>query len=252
MATLPKHYLLENNGIAIPYSIWRSNRRSIHLSIMDDLSVQVKAPSRLALHAIQKYLLEHTAWILNAQKRFSNLIKESYRSISAKPNTFLHLGVFLSIENKRSMHNKIYLSEGNALVIESKKILSQDAIQKHLARWERDKMAIIFEESLERCYRLFKGYSFPKPRLVIRKMKASWGRYASLGRITVNRWLIKVPEQAIDCIMVHELCHCVHFNHSKNFYALKSRIMPDWKVWQKKLTYFWIFLQHEGRYIDAL
>lgn len=49
------------------------------------------------------------------------------------------------------------------------------------------------------------------------------------------------PERCIEYVMVHELCHLIHFNHSENFYSLLAEILPDWKERKKELRSFSLY-----------
>jgi len=60
-------------------------------------------------------------------------------------------------------------------------------------------------------------------------MKSRWGTCRSSGKITLNLRLIELPEPCIEYIVMHELCHLMHPNHSKAFYSFLSVCMPDWK-----------------------
>lgn len=65
--------------------------------------------------------------------------------------------------------------------------------------------------------------------LKFRKMKSRWGSCTSNGIITLNKKLIKTPEKCIDYVVVHELAHLVHMNHSKKFHKLILNYIPDAK-----------------------
>ncbi|TFG67910.1 MAG: M48 family peptidase [Anaerolineales bacterium] len=79
------------------------------------------------------------------------------------------------------------------------------------------------------------------PELALRMMKSSWG-IASVqeNRITLNVKLVRMPVEGIDLVIVHELCHLVESNHSKKFYALLERVLPDWKARRARLQEFWV------------
>ena len=60
-------------------------------------------------------------------------------------------------------------------------------------------------------------------------MKARWGSCGTNGVVTLNLKLIQVGTPLIDYVIVHELCHLVEHNHSKRYYALLDKMMPDWR-----------------------
>ena len=76
-----------------------------------------------------------------------------------------------------------------------------------------------------------------RPTIKIKTMKSMWGNCNYIKRIiSFNLYLAKTPLSCIDYVIAHELCHLIHHDHSKNFYDLLSRILPDWKARKKQLT----------------
>jgi len=65
--------------------------------------------------------------------------------------------------------------------------------------------------------------------LKFRKMKRRWGSCSSNGAITINTYLYNTPIEQIDYVIVHELAHLVHMNHSKVFHQLVSSYIPEAK-----------------------
>ena len=72
-------------------------------------------------------------------------------------------------------------------------------------------------------------------RVAIRDQKTRWGSCSSKGNLNFNWKLIMAPPEALDYVVIHELCHLYEFNHSPRFWALVSQHMPDYEVWKKWL-----------------
>lgn len=72
-------------------------------------------------------------------------------------------------------------------------------------------------------------------RIAIRDQKSRWGSCSQKGNLNFNWKLIMAPPQALDYVVVHELCHLHEFNHSPRFWALVAAQMPDYEVWKKWL-----------------
>ena len=95
----------------------------------------------------------------------------------------------------------------------------------------------VFNEILDEVYPAFIPYGVKKPKLRVRTMKSCWGScLVNKGIITLNRKLLMKPRECIEYVVVHELCHFVHTNHSKEFYKFMEQFMPDWKERKGRLN----------------
>jgi len=74
--------------------------------------------------------------------------------------------------------------------------------------------------------------------LKFRRMKRRWGSCSSKGNITLNLYLYNTSKELIDYVIVHELAHLVHMNHSKKFHNVVAFYMPDVKNLEEKLQAF--------------
>src|SRR5690606_4379542 len=94
----------------------------------------------------------------------------------------------------------------------------------------------VFQERLRALLPRFAAFNLPEFELRIKPLTARWGSCTEAGVITLNLQLIQVSKASIDYVLVHELCHLIEHNHSKRFYQLLDRLLPDWRVRRKALN----------------
>jgi len=73
-------------------------------------------------------------------------------------------------------------------------------------------------------------------RITIRCQRTRWGSCSSKGNLNFNCLLALFPIEVIDSVVVHELCHRKHMNHSPQFYAEIEKVFPEYKKWHKWLS----------------
>ena len=81
---------------------------------------------------------------------------------------------------------------------------------------------------------LIKETGLTPNKITIKQIKYAWGSCSSKKNITINLELIKYSEKAIKYVILHELCHIKHMNHSKEFWELVEKYMPEYKEIQKE------------------
>ena len=78
-------------------------------------------------------------------------------------------------------------------------------------------------------------YNFSIGRISIRNQKTRWGSCSKSGNLNFSYRIIYLPEKLCDYIIVHELCHLGEFNHSKNFWELVQKTVPEYKKIRKEV-----------------
>jgi len=87
----------------------------------------------------------------------------------------------------------------------------------------------------ERIERLNKVYGFSYNKIFIKNQKTRWGSCTRNGNLNFNYKIIYLPHDLADYIIAHELCHLKEFNHSRKFWNLVERVVPDFRERVNKL-----------------
>lgn len=205
----------------VPYMLVRSKRvQRIYLQFDSPEYVTLKLPVRYSEKSGQRFIQEHADWIcqtLDSRPRVKNLkqflVKYPRLAIGGfwhKVELRFQRGAFGYVRDPRTRKVTIALNRGISPEGQLKDIL------KKIAR----------EHLVERV-RLFEGRVGVKAHgVIIRDQKSRWGSCSETGGISLNWRLILIPPKLQDHVLLHELAHIRHFDHSYNFHSLLSRLDP--------------------------
>lgn len=96
----------------------------------------------------------------------------------------------------------------------------------------KERARLLIESKIERWNRI---YEYPFKNIRIKNMTTRWGSCSMAGNLNFNYKLLFVPDEVIDYVVVHELCHLKEFNHSKKFWKLVEQTIPQYKKIKKEL-----------------
>ena len=222
-------------GAAVRYSVRvskRAKRISVRYSQRDGL--EVVYPQGTTDPAPEEVLREKSAWVLATRERF--------RQASARlpARTYEDGDVFYILGDPYSL--KLCSAPGNG---SSRVQVCGWSLQLALPAgddcadlaWRRQAVeafyrALAVEYLPARLNELAAAHGFRYARVRIKNQKTRWGSCSSKGNINLNLRLMMAPEQAIDYVIIHELCHLRVLNHSPEFWSLVERCLPDYRFWR--------------------
>ena len=226
-------HIVQFGSAVIEYELDFQDRKNLTIKIYPDCTVKIIAPFDSPLEKIEKQIKKKAPWIIKQQREFLSYQPFTPERTYVNGETHLYLGRQYKLRVEKDNKNEVKLYRGRITVL----CKDENKAKEILNKWYREKAFIHFEEVLTKVLPLFKKYEIIKPELHIRSMEKRWGSCTPNGKIILNPELIKAPKGSIEYVIIHELCHLVHHNHTKSFYDLQEFMMPDWKKWKEKLEH---------------
>jgi len=185
----------------------------------DTFTVLLKTP-KVSQKFVENLLLEKEPWM---RRQISKLQDKKQLSATLEDEVLL-FGEIYSIDSQ----------EATLLREKLQKIAVDDSIKiaKSYDTFYKKRAKEYISKRLEYFSKLM---SLEYSELKFRKMKSRWGSCNSLRVITFNSELIKLSKELIDYVVVHELAHLTHMNHSKEFHSLVDMFIDDSKAIRKEL-----------------
>lgn len=216
----------------------RPKRRTLGIEVHPGGRVLVLAPRGCNDATIDEKLRLRAGWVSRQLATFSRY--ERYTAprqyLSGESHHYLgrqyRLRIKASDPNART--DQVRLTRGEMLVV-GPGALPPAKVKELLRRWYLDRARETFDAILTGAFESFQRLGHQKPRIAVREMRIRWGSLSASGQMTLNSRLVQAPRSCIEYVIVHELCHLVHKNHSSDFFALLGRVMPDWQSRKQRL-----------------
>jgi hypothetical protein len=195
---------------------------------MPNLSVVVHAPFSAAEKTVFDAIVRKAPWISNALDQLREFHPHPTPNTYTGGETFMFLGrqYRLRVEQGPLTAAK---HEGRFLKVTVPDKTMRDKIRQVVERWNAARAKDVFTKHFFSCLEIGTRHGIPAVSFKVRNMRTRWGSCTAAGHITLNLHLVKAPVHCIDYVIMHELCHLVHHDHSEAFYRLLSRCMPDWQ-----------------------
>ncbi len=205
----------------------RSRRKSIALIVQPDGELIVRAPKRATQKQINSLIEKHAGWIekKKMQAKEVQALFAPHRFLEGESFSFLGENyplVFTDLEKPTLILDKEFQLarpvQGKAEVI--------------FEQWYKKKAREIFTARVK-YYSQKHDFSYQKVKLSSAKKR--WGSCSTKGNLNLTWRLVMMPLEIIDYVIVHELAHLREPNHSKAFWAVVEKILPDYKIRRKWL-----------------
>ncbi len=219
-----------SEGREITYCLERKAVKNLNLRIRKDGHVFVSANTSIPAKEIDVFVLSKASYILGAIDKFNELSRYSpHPKCYVSGETFYILGRGVRLQVSQAKRESV-VSDGIYIYLAVKDMEDTEKKRHMIERFLDEQCKAVFGEIMHDLYPMFRKYGIEMPVLRIRDMETRWGSCsAKKGIITLNKRLLEAPRNCIEYVVMHELCHLMHDNHSKHFYSFLTMLMPDWK-----------------------
>ena len=215
MSAIPSEVL----GLRV--EVVRSIRRTAALHIIGS-DLQVRVPEYVEDERVAAFLQKKRPWIRSKVAEIQLLPPHRTKEL-VSGESFPYLGRHYRLKIQEGHQVGVSLSGGylKATIRPNEQGEHRTLkIQQYLHNWYRNKAQ---ERLKEKTDRYAKQIGVSPAAVSVRNFKSRWGSCDKKGQVVFNWNIIKAPHSVVDYVVVHELCHLIHPNHSKEFWQVVGR-----------------------------
>ena len=234
-------------GQTVAYAVRPSRGRALRIVVHGAEGVVVRVPRGVSARAAHAFVEQQAAWILKTMARLSRRGRRAEHAYAAG-EVFYVLGKPCRLELVKSVWKSVALADG-VLRVSLYRVDDAKRVRALVDAWYLEQAKVRLARELEEALAQFGGKirhahgplvmrSAAQPkglRLTVRPMKTRWGSCSRDGHITLSVELMQVPRRLIEYVIVHELCHLAHLDHSAAFYFQLAQCLRDWEERRKAL-----------------
>ncbi|MEG2136591.1 MAG: SprT family zinc-dependent metalloprotease [Clostridia bacterium] len=219
------------DGWTIEYELTQTARQSMALRAVPE-PVKVFAPRGVRLRDADDFVRAHAPWIVETRARFQQY-KARYAAEhpAADGAQLLLAGRVMTIRVVPAVRVCVRVADDDTMIVETPNG-AQEAVRACLRAFLIERAHSVLKA---RTADLAKVIGKCPCRVAIREQKTRWGSCSALGNLNFNWKLIMAPPEALDYVVIHELCHLYELNHSAKFWQRVARYQPDYLLWKKWL-----------------
>lgn len=202
------------------------------IHVLSGTDIEVRVPLKCPWSEVDRFIAEKLQWMLHTQDEIA-------RQPRAEPLRFIHNALHSYLGEVRRLElirgkPAFVAEEGESILIRCLHPDREALVQKHVESWLAREAARRLPARLELLSQRFDD-GLRHSGLRLRKMRSRWGSCDRRGEICINSLVMRRHPEAIDLVLMHELCHLRYFAHDSAFYGLMDKVMPDWRDRERRL-----------------
>lgn len=201
------------------YKIIRSKRKTLTVSVSSDNIITVRCPNSMSDSVVDDFINSRSEWL------FKVMAENNIKRVDSD-NILNYKEIYVG-----GRKIPLIFSERNRIESDAVYVKNVSAIKKTFIKYFSVELIGYAEQLANQIKLRAIGFS-------LRSYKSRWGCCDSKGAITFNWLLIMLPLYLQRYVIIHELCHTVHFNHLQKFWNLVAKFEPNYKLCRKNLKSF--------------
>ncbi len=222
---------IEFGSKRVDFKLEYADRKTLGITVTSDMDVLVRAPVNTPIELIREKIRKKAPWIIKQQSFFLTFHPKTPVRKYVGGETHLYLGRQYRLKINISDVESVKLKAGFIEIDTKDKARVKELVIEWYLQNARTKFKSIAQPLIER----FKRFDVEPTSIVLRDMPTRWGSCTPKGKIILNPELVKAPKACIEYVIIHELCHLIHHDHTQKFIDLQTKEMPDWEKWKLKL-----------------
>ena len=227
---------VEYGNSIIRFSLTFSKRKTLGISIYPDTNVKVVAPENATLQKVKQKVEKRGRWIQKQVRKFTEIHKPIKKLEYVSGETLYYAGRQYRLKIHEGRPGIKLAGKFFQLYINRKD--DKKKAKQLLDDWYREHAHRKLHERFEKYRYIIQREKINFNSLIIMRMGKRWGSCTNKGNIVLNTNLVKVPVDCMDYVIIHEICHLKHLNHSSKFYNTLGKHLPDWEKKKRKLEQF--------------
>lgn len=219
---------------AIPVEVVYEERNQLAITVRPDMTVEARAPIGSDPERVSNKLNTKARWIWQQLNQFEKFQPLQPPREYVAGETHLYLGRQYRLKIDQNEVERVRLI-GPFFMVETTDPKDSEQVRALMLEWYQAHAKEIIRRRLAPLWLAVKRYGAQRPEIRTQWMKQRWGSCTPGGVMTINVELVKAPVHCVDYVLMHELCHLVHPNHSPEFYRLLTILMPDWEKRKARL-----------------
>ena len=240
-ATFERRDAVRLGAVDVSYVFKRMpRRRHVHILVNDQGTIEVRAPWRFSMAKARDVLRENAQWVVRTLEGVRERIAQRPRLVTGLRLPLLDESLRLEVrpraqidlfDDARPRRGSVE-RQGTVLRVRPAS-LDEGDVRALLESWYRREAASRLAARIEH----FAPRLGVRPsRLTIRGQRSRWGSCSGTGTVSLNWRLMMVPGVLADYVVVHELCHLRHMDHSPQFWAMVSSEIADYRERRRRLA----------------